>query len=376
METPPIGLPNLPTMLTYKHYVDTQSFSDGYNIKISTDGGSTFSVLQTVDPSYPDFTTGESVYGGSVAVWEDVSADLAAYAGQQIVLRFSFRSDDSFVAPGVYIDDIKVIATDSVPVVITTPTLRNAYENASFSQQLTSTGGTGMGDWSIQAGSNIAWLSLSAAGAFSGMPATADVGPASVTVRIAEPTNPSNFAETTYNFTVLSTLYTDDLEAACPAGWTLTGEWQCGAPTSGPNAAFSGTQVIGTVLNGQYSNNLTWASNTATSAPISLASATAPELNFKVWNDTEGSTYDGFNLNISTDNGATFVPVTTVTPAYPLTIGGQQCWGGLESAAGWQEYVADLSAYAGMSVNLQFAMQSDTSATYDGVYIDDVTIAD
>jgi bacillopeptidase F (M6 metalloprotease family) len=37
-----------------------------------------------------------------------VQADLAAYAGQVVTLRFAFRTDTSITYPGVYIDDLIV----------------------------------------------------------------------------------------------------------------------------------------------------------------------------------------------------------------------------------------------------------------------------
>lgn len=65
-----------------------------------------------------------------------------------------------------------------------------------------------------------------------------------------------------------------------------------------------------------------------------------------------------------------------MTPAYNLTVGGESAWGGHQSSAGWQEVVADLSAYAGQTVALRFAFRSDSSVVYPGIYIDDVIVAE
>ena len=94
-----------------------------------------------------------------------------------------------------------------------------------------------------------------------------------------------------------------------------------------------------------------------------------------MWVDTEGSVYDGANLKVSTDN-MTFTQVMSVTPAYNITIGGEQAWGGRQSASGWQLFTADLTAYAGQMVYLRYAFRTDTSVVYPGVYIDDIFIAD
>jgi cysteine-rich repeat protein len=170
-----------------------------------------------------------------------------------------------------------------------------------------------------------------------------------------------------------------DFEGGCPpAGWTLTGTWQCGTPSVvGPATAHSGSTCLGTIINGNYANSLTWAGNTATSPEFSLAAFAAPRATFYMWVDTEGSIYDGANLKISVNGGTTYTTVTTVTPAYALTIDGQPAWGGHQATSGWQAVVADLTAYAGQTaVRLQFAFRTDGSVQYPGVYIDDIHVAD
>src|SRR5690606_19656016 len=91
-QTPPIGLGGATQpVLSYWHYVDTEgSTYDGYNVKISTDGGSTFTTLTNVDPPYPLTVASEPAYGGHVNTWENVLVDLRDYVGQQVILRFAF----------------------------------------------------------------------------------------------------------------------------------------------------------------------------------------------------------------------------------------------------------------------------------------------
>jgi hypothetical protein len=175
---------------------------------------------------------------------------------------------------------------------------------------------------------------------------------------------------------VNAALYGEGFEGVCPDGWTLVspnGVWACGAPTSGPGSAHGGLNVLATNLTGLYPNNVNWGSNTATSPAISLVGATRPSLSFWTWYDTEGSSYDGFNLKVSTD-GINFLQASSVTPGYALSVAGQTAWGGHPSA--WQQYSADLTAYAGQTVYLRFDFHSDGSANYSGVYLDDLVIAD
>jgi Immune inhibitor A-like, MAM domain len=376
-QTPPISLATAAApVLSYYHYLDSEgSVYDGYNLKISTDGGQNFSVLTTVDPPYNLTINAQPAYGGHGQVWEFVTASLAAYQGQQVILRWSFRSDTIVQFPGIYIDEIAVSNGDAIPVIITTPTLPNTLENVAYGVQVTHSGGSGNGVWSIEAGgANDGWLSINpSTGDLTGTPLMGNVGPVTLVIRHTEPSNPTNFDEAIYSFNVQTTVYIDDIEAPCPGNWTLGGDWQCGAPTTGPNMAFGGTQVLGTQLAGNYNNNQSYATATASSGPISLAGTTAPQLNFQVWYDTEGSVYDGFNVKVSTD-GVNYTLVSTVTPAYNLTVGGQTAWGG--HVQQWTEHIADLSAYAGQSVYVQFGFRSDSSVTYPGVYIDNVAITD
>ena len=174
----------------------------------------------------------------------------------------------------------------------------------------------------------------------------------------------------------IPSLWAEDFEQGCPGGWTLEGDWECGVPTYGPAAAFDGVACLGTVLGGTYNNNQSWETTTATSPLIDLTTASAPQLKFRVWILTEGSVYDGFNLKISTDSGTSFQVLNTVNPPYSNTINGEPAWGGDQSLAGWQEFTADLSGYAGQSVLLRLAFRSDSSIVYPGVYADAFEITD
>ena len=169
--------------------------------------------------------------------------------------------------------------------------------------------------------------------------------------------------------------YSTSFEDACPNGWTLTGDWQCGVPQNvGPATAFDGAQCIGTQIASNYNSNDTWAGTTATSPAIDLFGRKHPVLTFHMWVDTEGSIYDGADLMISTDFGSTYSIVTTVTPAYSLSIDSNAAWGGHQSALGWQAVQADLSAYTNNIVLLRFGFRSDTSGQYPGFYVDSVSV--
>ncbi len=369
-----------PALLFWAWELTEGGSSDGWNVKISTDAGATFQILTTVSPPYDKTIAGQPAWGGDAAAagWRPWAADLTAYAGHSIVLRFAFGSDGANVFPGVYVDDVVVAEPSQVPLTLTTPArLPDGFESASYAAAFDRLGGTSGSVWSILPGGvNAAWLSIDAAtGTLTGVADSSNVGPVRLTVHVEEPTLPSNFAEKTFTFDVASVLYYDGFEGACPTGWALTGDWQCGVPGNvGPAGAFKGSQCLGTQMAGNYSDLQTWAGATATTPDISLTGVTNPSLTFRMWVDTEGSTYDGGDLQISTDGGSVFKVLGTVTPSYPLTIDGNPAWGGHLAALGWQLVQADLTAYAGLGIRLRFAFHSDSSGSAPGIYIDEVMV--
>src|SRR5262249_5613199 len=69
--------------------------------------------------------------------------------------------------------------------------------------------------------------------------------------------------------------------------------------------------------------------------------------------------------------------LTGVNPPYNLSsVNGQQAWGEDQSALGWQAINADLSAFVGQQIKLQFAFRSDGSDEFPGVYIDSIAVAE
>jgi len=98
---------------------------DGMNVRISTDGGTTWSVLTNPNPNYNvtslysfgfEWGEGQGIpgWGGAATTWQQVTFSLTAFAGQTVNLRFAFASDPSFSTPddpsmfGWQVDEIKV----------------------------------------------------------------------------------------------------------------------------------------------------------------------------------------------------------------------------------------------------------------------------
>ena len=380
-DSPPIDLtPATNPMLSFWAWDHTEGGSfDGWNLKVSTNGGQAFTDVTTVTPAYSLNIAGKPSWGGdhSAEGWKNYTADLTAYIGQPIILRFAFRSDGATVFPGVYIDDLVVAEPLQNPLFITTPSpLADIYADMAYSAKIVKTGGTSGAVWSVLPGGvNAAWLSIDPVkGVLLGTPSAAETGPVSVTVHVEESMLPSNFVEKTFTFNVNKAVYYTSFET-CPNGWTLTGDWQCGVPINvGPATAFVGAQCIGTQIASAYNNLQTYSGATATSPDINLGNIGSPVLTFRMWIDTEGATYDGANVQVSADGGVNYTILSTVMPPYSLMVAGKPAWGGHQAALGWQEVKADLSAYAGQTIRLQFAFQTDSSGTYPGVYIDDILV--
>ncbi len=99
-------------VLTFWHYYDTENSYDGGNVKISVDGGSTWTVINPVG-DYPDDAitglNGEPGYTDGPSGWVQATFDLEAYSGEMAMFRWHFGTDSSVSDYiGWYIDDVYV----------------------------------------------------------------------------------------------------------------------------------------------------------------------------------------------------------------------------------------------------------------------------
>lgn len=166
------------------------------------------------------------------------------------------------------------------------------------------------------------------------------------------------------------------------SGWTL------GTPNKPIiNSAYSGTKswVTGTVT-GNYGNNF----NAYVQSPcFDFSGVTSPILAMKVWWESEFS-WDGANLKVSTDGGATFQlmggyqdPINWYTDntINSLPGGSQLGWTGLQATGNgsntWKTVQHRLTGMGGQpSVIIRIYFGSDNSSNFDGFAFDDVAIAE
>jgi hypothetical protein len=152
-------------------------------------------------------------------------------------------------------------------------------------------------------------------------------------------------------------------------GWSEDrGHWEFGHPTGGgthsrdPSNGYTGSNVYGYNLSGDYANNMATTEYLTTNA-MNCRYLTGVELRFMRWLGVEGSQFDHASLQASTD-GVHWTDVWT----NPTTI---------ISESAWSQQVYDLSGLADGQgqVYLRWGMgPTDVRATYPGWNIDDVEI--
>ena len=112
LESPVITVPAGGAELSFWHWYDTESYYDGGNVKVSTDGGITWTILpldynEDAASSSNAGIPGEPCFSGhDQGVWEEVTYAMDGYAGQDIIIRWHFGSDGSVDYPGWFIDDV------------------------------------------------------------------------------------------------------------------------------------------------------------------------------------------------------------------------------------------------------------------------------
>ena len=98
--------------LTYWVNYDIEEFWDYGYAMISTDDGETWDILTTersinLDPNGNSY--GPGLTGNSMG-WVKDSTDISKYAGQEILIRFEYITDDALFAKGICLDDFEISA--------------------------------------------------------------------------------------------------------------------------------------------------------------------------------------------------------------------------------------------------------------------------
>jgi len=148
-------------------------------------------------------------------------------------------------------------------------------------------------------------------------------------------------------------------------GWTTMGQWAFGQPlglSGDPPSGFTGANVYGYNLAGDYPNNLTPVQYLTTTA-INCTGLTNVQLRFRRWLGVESATYDHANIQVS-NNGTTWVNVWNHT-------------GPTLNEMSWSLQTYNIAATADNqpTVYLRWGMgTTDASVVYHGWNIDDIEI--
>jgi parallel beta-helix repeat protein len=149
--------------------------------------------------------------------------------------------------------------------------------------------------------------------------------------------------------------------------WTAEGEWAFGTPTGGggyctdPNSGYTGSNVYGYNLHGDYQNSMP--AYYLTTTPIDCSSYENVHLSFMRWLSVESSWWDDASVEVSND-GNDWTVVWSNPP-------------GLLCEGEWVRVLYDISAVADLqpTVYVRWAMgPTDYTVTYAGWNIDDVKV--
>jgi len=99
-----------PATLTAKTWYDIEQDFDYAYLEVSSDGGSSWTAVETKRSTTTDPNGNNSGFGitGNSGGWADLSADLSAYAGQTVWVRFRYTQDPAAQGLGFALDLINV----------------------------------------------------------------------------------------------------------------------------------------------------------------------------------------------------------------------------------------------------------------------------
>lgn len=319
--------------------------------------------------SLPDMTT--------YAFVEVALASDAIHTGFRLRIRNTATSgafDDWFV------DDILIGSADApqavdlniaTPANVTTPIALNATDPNGdplvyFIQSLP-TNGTLRDPFNNQLINSAPYMLLSSGSVVAYKPNNGYNGFDSFTYRADDGVHTSNIANVIIDVGGPLPIYTFNLDTN--PGWTTQGDWAFGQPTGGgthnfdPNSGFTGANVLGYNLAGDYPNNMA-ATLYLTTTALDLTDATDVSLQFRRWLGVESASFDHANIQVS-NNGSTW---TTVYEHIGVAV----------SENTWSLQSYDISAVADnqATVFIRWGMgPTDGSVTYPGWNIDDIVIS-
>lgn len=157
-----------------------------------------------------------------------------------------------------------------------------------------------------------------------------------------------------YTWAQITTPYSEGFETGLN-GWTVNSGWEVGVPTTSSNTPVEGDSLIGTILDGNYSNSATY----QLTSPLIIIDSN----DILSWHHfyTIESGWDDLRVRVIDDSLGT---VSTIWTDYSTNNNGQ-----------WHQTSLSLNNFAGKKVQIRFELSSDGSNTYQGWYLDNIQIS-
>lgn len=329
-----------------------------YDIELNWDTG----VVAVTDTYGEEWETiGE--FTGREQEWRNLVIDLNSYAGsdEPVYVLFAFMSDGSVVYPGWYVDNVQFWGVDEVAP--SEPTdLTAAVSSSGVVLNWAGPEDPDLSGYNVYrsqtAGAGYELIATADNTSYSDAEAEAGIEHFYVVTAYDFSGNESGYSNEVSAVPLeVSVLFYSDFESD-DGGFTTDGNnntWEWGAPVSGPNNAFSGTNVWATNLAGNYLNSADCWIQTPV---VDLTGLQIAELEFAHWYNFERN-WDYGLLEISTDNGETWLELASYT----------------DLKESWDLARISLDPYIGQEVSLRFRHTSDGSVNRLGWYIDDVKVS-
>ena len=147
--------------------------------------------------------------------------------------------------------------------------------------------------------------------------------------------------------------------------------WEWGEPHGvGPEEAYSGRNLWGTIIDGYYAND---ADYSLTTPDFDISDFSVATVEMYQWFSTE-ERFDGGNIKVSTDGGESWNILIPIGGYNTHEVSALSEPGFSGSAPDWKKVKYNLSSYLGGNVRFRFDFRSDHGMTDAGWYFDDFVI--